>query len=158
MAELRDDLRPAHRHGQGRLQAQMALRENALAALVELVDEAEVPESLVDDEVRQRLHDLGHRLEEQRISIEQFLEATGRTGEELVAEIRVEAHRAVKADLALRALAEAEALEVTDDELDGRDRGHGRPAGDRARPSCASSSTTPAGPPRYARSRGRPRR
>jgi len=95
----------------------MALREGALGALVDLVDDAEVPEVLVDDEVRQRVHDLNHRLEEQRIGLEQFLSATGRSGEELVAEVRVEAFRTVKADLALRALAEAEDLEVTDEDL-----------------------------------------
>jgi trigger factor len=116
VAELRDDLR--ERIGKVKVvQSQMALRENALAALVELVDDAEVPEVLVEEELQQRVHDLSHRLEEQRISIEQFLQATGRTGEELVAEVRMEAHRSVKADLALRALADAESLEVTEEEL-----------------------------------------
>lgn len=116
VAELRDDLR--QRIGKVKVaQTRLARQENALAALVDLVDDDEVPEVLVEDEVHQRVQDLSHRLEGQRISIDQFLQATGRTGEELVAEVRVEAHRAVKADLALRALADAEALEVTDDEL-----------------------------------------
>jgi trigger factor len=116
VAELREDL--GRRIGTAKgLQARFAKRENALTALAELVDEAEVPDILVEEEVRQRVHDLSHRLEEQRISIEQFLEATGRTGEELVAQVRVESQRAVRADLALRALADAEALEVTDDDL-----------------------------------------
>lgn len=113
---LRQDLRD--RIGRVKVvQAQLALRDSALAALVELVDDAEVPEALVDEEVRQRVHDLTHRLEDQRIGLEQYLQATGRTGDDLVAEIRGEAHRSVKADLGLRALAEAEALEVTDDEF-----------------------------------------
>ena len=117
VAELREDLQT--RIGKVKIvQAQMALRENALAALVDLVDDDEVPEVLVEEEVRQRVHDLSHRLEEQRIGIDQFLQATGRSGDELVAEIRAEAHRSVKADLGLRSLAEAEALEVTEDELD----------------------------------------
>ena len=99
------------------MQCRMLLRDGALAALVELVDDDEVPAVLVDAEVQQRLHDLGHRLEGQRLTIEQFLEMTGRSGDELVAEVRVDAHRAVKADLALRAVADAEGLEVSDDEL-----------------------------------------
>lgn len=114
--ELRADLR--RRLDQvKKVQAQMALRERAVAALVELVEDDAVPEVLVEEEVRERVHDLGHRLEEQRINMQDFLRATGRTGEELVEEVRVEARRSVRADLALRALAEAEALEVTDDEL-----------------------------------------
>ena len=99
------------------LQANFARRDGALAALAALVDDDEVPEILVEEEVRERVHDLSHRLEEQHIGIDQFLEATGRTGDELVAQVREDARSSVKVDLALRALAEAEALEVTDDEL-----------------------------------------
>lgn len=114
--ELRADLRT--RIGRVKvLQTRLAQRENALGALAELVDEDEVPEVLVEEEVRQRVHDLSHRLEEQRIGLDAFLQATGRTGDELVAQVRTDALRAVKVDLALRALAEAEALEVTDDEM-----------------------------------------
>lgn len=115
--ELRADMR-------GRLgrvkafQAAMARRERALGALAALVDDDEVPEILVEEEVRERVHSLSHRLEEQRIGLEQFLAATGRTGDELVVQVREDARSAVKVDLALRALADAEALEVTDDELD----------------------------------------
>jgi len=116
LSELKDDLR--ERIGKAKVvQTQFARREKAVEALADLVDDDEVPEILVEEEVRQRVHDLSHRLEEQRISIEQFLEATGRTGEELVEEVRVDARRAVKVDLALRALATAEALEVTDEEM-----------------------------------------
>jgi trigger factor len=117
VAALRADL--AGRIGKMKaLQARMQLREGALAALVGLVDDDEVPEILVDEEVQQRVHDLSHRLEAQRITVEQFLSATGQTGDELVAQVRQEAFRAVKADLALRAVADAEGLEVSDEELD----------------------------------------
>lgn len=113
---LRDDLRKrlTQMHV---LQAQLALRERTLAALVELVAE-DPPEALVATEVRERLHDLGHRLEARKISLEQFLAAAGRDEESLLAEIRAEAAQAVRADLALRALADAQSVEVTDEELD----------------------------------------
>ena len=58
------------------MQAQMALRSNALEALVELVQD-DPPESLIDTEVRERLHDLGHRLDQRHISLEQFLAGVG---------------------------------------------------------------------------------
>ena len=117
VSELRDDL-------QGRLarvkavQADLARRESALEALGALVDEDEVPGVLVDEEVQERVHTLSHRLEEQHIGLEEFLAASGRTGDELVAQVRADAQRSVKIDLALRALADAEALEVTDDEFE----------------------------------------
>jgi trigger factor len=114
--ELKNDL--SERIGQVKLvQAQMALREASLAALAELVDESEVPESLIDAEVNERLHDLSHRLEAQKISVDQFLAVTGQSGDDLIAGLRSDAQRAVKVDLALRALALAEGIELSDEEL-----------------------------------------
>jgi trigger factor len=100
-----------------RVQAQMALRNEALNALVELVGE-EAPEPLVAQEMERRLHDLAHRLEAQGATIAQYLEATGTSQEQLVEGLRGDAVGAVKADLALRALAEAEGLEAAEAEVD----------------------------------------
>jgi len=114
--ELRDDLRRRLRQVRV-LQAQLALRDRALEALVALVVQ-EPPEVLVEEETRERIHDLDHRLEERRVTLSQFLQAAGRSEEELLAELRAEAVRDVRADLALRALADAEGIEVDDDELE----------------------------------------
>lgn len=117
LEELRADLRT--RIGKVKIvQAQFALQANALSALAQLVDEAEVPEVLVDEEVRRRLHDLEHRLADQRVTLPQFLAASGRTPEELLQELRTAGREDVKGDLALSALAEAEQIEVTDEDLD----------------------------------------
>ncbi|HMK13176.1 MAG TPA: trigger factor [Acidimicrobiales bacterium] len=99
------------------MQSQMALRERAATALGELVDD-EVPEALVEDEMRTRLQDLGLRLQAQGISIEQYLAATGRSQPEFVEELRANAREAAKVDLALRAVADAEVIEATDEEID----------------------------------------
>ena len=64
-----------------RVQAAMALRNGALEALVELVD-GDPPPALVDSEVERRVHDLQHRLEAQRATVEQYLEAIGQTPEQ----------------------------------------------------------------------------
>jgi trigger factor len=117
VAELRDDLR-TRLAAMKSIQAQMALRQGALRALAELVDDEQVPEALVEDELRQRVQDLGRRLEEQRLSVPQLLAATGRTEEALLEELRGESRQTVKQDLALRALADAESLEATDEEMD----------------------------------------
>lgn len=98
-------------------QANLALRQRAVDALVELVDE-EIPPVMVEEELAERVHDLSHRLESQGIGLGQFLAATGRDESEIIDELRASALHGVKADLALRAVAEAEAIEVTDDEVD----------------------------------------
>ncbi|HUC37381.1 MAG TPA: trigger factor [Acidimicrobiales bacterium] len=116
LEELRADLK--QRLAQIKVvQAQLASRDRALEALIALVED-DPPEALVDEETKERLHDLGHRLEARRMTLDQFLEASGRSREELLAEIRSEAVRDVLADLALRALADAEGIEVSDEELD----------------------------------------
>ena len=100
-----------------KVQAQLALRDEAVEALVELVDD-DVPEALVGQEAERRLHDLAHRLEAQGATIPQYLEATSTTQEELLEGLKTTAVQAVKADLALRAVADAEGIEVTDDDVD----------------------------------------
>ena len=117
VAELKADI--ADRMSRVKLiQSQMALRQKSLEALAGLVAEDDVPEVLVDAEVNERLHDLQHRLEAQKMSLAEYFQATGSTPDELLAAVRVDADAAVKADLALRALVEAEELPLSDDELD----------------------------------------
>jgi len=99
------------------VEAQMALQQKTVEALCELVTE-EIPEQLVLEELRERIHDLNHRLEGQGMSLGQFLGVTGRSEEEFLEELRAQALQSVKADLALRALVEAEAIEISDEELD----------------------------------------
>ncbi len=117
LAELRADI--TDRISRVKLvQSQMALREKTIEAVAELVQDEDVPEVLVDSEVNERLHDLQHRLESQKLGLAEYLQATGRTPDDLISAVRIDAHRAVKADLALRALAEAETLTLSDEELD----------------------------------------
>ncbi|MHB8219296.1 MAG: trigger factor [Acidimicrobiales bacterium] len=116
LSELRQDL--AERVAAAKqAQARILVQERALGALADLVDVDEVPSVLVADQVRRSIHDLSHRLEEQGIGFDRFLEATGRTGDDLVAEVRVDALQTVKVDLALRSLADKEGIEVSDEEM-----------------------------------------
>jgi trigger factor len=114
--ELRADI--TKRLKQRRIvQAQLALQQKTIEALVELVTE-DVPEILVQGELRERIHDLNHRLEEQKIGLGQFLAATGRDEQEFLDELRAGALQGVKSDLALRSLVDLEHIELTDEELD----------------------------------------
>lgn len=97
--------------------ANMALREKVGEALADLVDD-EIPEALIAAEMRERLNDLGLRLQAQGVSLEQWLGLSGRTQEQLLEELREAAVTSAKVDLALRAVADAEGLEATDDDLD----------------------------------------
>lgn len=115
VAALRDDMK-GRLSAMKRVQSQLALHEKVVEALVSLVDE-DPPEVLVDNEVNRRAHDLVQRLEAQGADVNQYLQAMGTTGDELGAQLREQAVGAVKSDLALRAVVEAEAIEASEDDL-----------------------------------------
>ena len=100
-----------------RVQSQLALRQGVIDSLVQLVDD-EPPEALVATEVDRRARDLVHRLSHQGASVEQYLAATGQSGEDLTNQLREQAVSAVKADLALRAVIEAEGITGDEEEVE----------------------------------------
>ncbi|MGH9264431.1 MAG: trigger factor [Acidimicrobiales bacterium] len=100
-----------------RLEVAIQVRDKVVEALVELVDD-EVPEALVSTEMERRLRSFAHRLSHQGVDVERFLESLGEQQGEFVAQLRTEATSAVKADLGLRAVAELEGFDATDDEVE----------------------------------------
>ncbi len=114
--ELRDDL-AKRMTAVRRMQAQMSIRDKVGDALAELV-EADPPEALINNEMQQRLQDFAMRLQAQGLTLDQWLDSSGQDSAEFVANLREVSTKAAKFDLALRAVAEAEELEATDDDLD----------------------------------------
>lgn len=94
--------------------AQAAIDKAVEAAKVEL------PEVMVDREIHELMHRFEHNLSYQGIGLEQYLAYIKKTSEELHEDFRPEAEKRVKTDLVLAAIAKAENLEVTDEELDAR--------------------------------------
>ncbi|MEZ5378736.1 MAG: trigger factor [Acidimicrobiales bacterium] len=113
---LRDDYRK--RLTETRVNQANTARRNAVAeAVAELVSDDDIPEALVEMEVENRAQDLAMRLQAQGLTIEQYLQFSGRDQGDLVAELRATAGTSAKMDLALRAVAVAEGLQVTDAEI-----------------------------------------
>jgi trigger factor len=99
------------------VQIRQGFVEKAVAALADLVDD-EPPATLVNNEVRARAQDTFERIQRQGLSVEQYFQLTGQDPGLFTAGLTDAATRSVKADLALRAVAAAEGLDVDDDELD----------------------------------------
>ena len=72
---------------------------------------------MVGQEMQERLQDLAMRLQAQGMQLDQYLAMTGADPETFSQELRDTAIQAVKVDLALRAVADAESIECTDDDL-----------------------------------------
>jgi trigger factor len=100
-----------------RAQSQAALRSQAIEAVADLVLD-DPPEPLVNEEITHRAHELENALRQQGLNIGQYLTATGRSQQQLIDELRAQSIQAVKADLALRAVAELENIEITEADVD----------------------------------------
>ena len=91
-------------------------RDKVLEALL-AATEVPLPESVVQGEVEWRQHDIGHQLEGAGLDLDAYLSAEGRTREDFEAEVQRNSETAVKTQLVLDAVADAEQLGVSDAEL-----------------------------------------
>ncbi|MGH9128302.1 MAG: trigger factor [Acidimicrobiales bacterium] len=116
MEELRTHLR-SRLTSIKRERARLSVRDLALGALVELVVD-DPPEPLVSGELQRRIQDFGQHLDRRRIDLQKYLSMSGLTQEQLVDDLRHTSTLAVKSDLALRALIDAESIQSTEEDLD----------------------------------------
>lgn len=100
------------------IEAQMSQRDAVLMAISDLVPADAAPQVLIEQETQERLHDLGHRLSQQNIQLDMFLQMTNQTPDELLETMRQDAQRAVRIDLALRGVAAAQGLTPTEAEVE----------------------------------------
>jgi trigger factor len=91
-------------------------RDKVLEALLAATD-VPLPESAVAGEVDWRQHDINHQLQNAGVDVQTYLTSEGKTQEEFDTEIRTNAETAVKSQLVLDAIADAEQLGVSDAEL-----------------------------------------
>jgi trigger factor len=91
-------------------------RERALDALLARVD-IPLPEDLVNHEIASRSRSLADRLERSGNTMDEYLEATNQSAEELDTQFAEDARRSVKAGFILDKLATQEELGVDQDEL-----------------------------------------
>ncbi len=97
-------------------QARNVFIERVTSALAELV-EIDAPQSMVDGDLQARVQNTVQQFQAQGIAIEQWLAATGQDVDSFIGALRVQSEKAVKVDLALRAVATAEGLGVDEDDL-----------------------------------------
>lgn len=99
-----------------RVQQGVQARDKILESLLESV-EVPLPEKVVEAEVSNRRHDAIHDLDHSEEALAELLETEGRSVEEFDSELRSEAEKAVRTQLLLDAIADAEKTSVDDNEL-----------------------------------------
>ena len=115
LEELKKDLKAkVEEEAKNRADAEM---KNSLVEKVSEGTELEVPEAMVETQIDNMLMELNYQLQYQGLQLEQLLQMTGRTIEELRNEKREEATKLVKSSLILEAIAKAENVEVSEEEV-----------------------------------------
>lgn len=96
------------------------IQNNFVGKLIQKVvadSKVDVPKSMVVREVENRMAEMNQQLAMQGMDLDQYLKMTGMTKEQAFNQIAPMAHNKVQVDLVLEAIAKAENLEVTAEEL-----------------------------------------
>ncbi len=93
------------------------LREKVLNAVIDQ-SQITIHPLLIQEEAEEMLHQLSHMLEEQRMSLEQYLMMVRKTREEYLQDIQPDAEKRVKRQLVLDALADKESISVLPEEVE----------------------------------------
>lgn len=118
IADLRADRR--RRLEEAAERAADAQMRDALLEQVVAGAEVELPTVMVDQELGRLREEFEFSLWQRGMTLERYLEASEQTEEELLERLRPNAVQQVKAELVLEAIAKAEQLEPTEEEIDAR--------------------------------------
>lgn len=95
-----------------------AEKENqALEKVMELA-EVEMPGPMVEEQVSQMINEFASRLGQQGLSIDQYMQMTGMQPQMLMDQMRPEAEKRIKSRLVLEAVAKAENITATEEDID----------------------------------------
>ncbi len=102
-------------------QSEIKVKGDHLKAVIsKVVDNAsvEIPEVMFTERIKDMVEDMSRNLTQQGMTLEQYYQYTNSTEEIMVERLRPQAVEGVKTDLVLEAIAKAEGIEVTEDEVD----------------------------------------
>ena len=93
------------------------MQDAALAKVVE-ANEVEIPSVMIEDEIDRMIQELDQQLRYQGRSVDQYVEFVGKDAKAFRDELRPDAERQVKTRMLLNGIAEAEKIEVSQEELE----------------------------------------
>jgi trigger factor len=73
---------------------------------------------MVEGDLQARVQNMVRQFQAQGISVDQWLQLTGQTPDTFIAALRVQSEKAVKVDLAMRAVVVAEGITADDDDIE----------------------------------------
>jgi trigger factor len=116
LAELREDITRRITEAV-EAETQMRFRGMALDALAGNLT-SEVPATFVQSRMQEMARGMADTLRSRGFTLQDYLQATGQSGEQVIEAMRPQAEDAVRKDLVLEAVANAENIEVSDERLE----------------------------------------
>ncbi|MFZ5752749.1 MAG: trigger factor [Bacillota bacterium] len=80
--------------------------------------EIEIPQSMIENRVNTMVENFAYRLQQQGISFDYYMQATNTNIDDIKNNYRTEAEASLRSDLVLEAIAKAESITVSEEELD----------------------------------------
>ncbi len=78
----------------------------------------DIPDPMIDLQVEQMLQDFAMNMQQQGISIEQYMQITGLTAEKMMQDMRPQALKRIQSSLLLSKIAEVEDIQVTEEDIE----------------------------------------
>ena len=94
-----------------------AAKENAAVDKAIENAEMEIPDAMINTQVRQMMNDFASRMQSQGLTMEQYFQFTGMTVEKMQEEMKPQALKRIQTRLVLEKIAETENIEVSEDEV-----------------------------------------
>lgn len=95
-----------------------AAREAAAVEKAVANAQMEIPDPMVEGQVRQMADDFARRIQSQGLTVEQYFQFTGMTAEKLLDQMRPDALKRIQNSLVLEAIAQAEDIQISDERLE----------------------------------------
>ena len=113
--EYRDEIRK--KLASRKEESAKAAKEEAVIDAIIADAKMDIPEAMVETQQRQMVQDYAQRLQSQGLSMEQYMQFTGMTREMLLEQVKPQVMRRIQSRLVLEAVAAAEGIEVTEEEI-----------------------------------------
>ncbi|MBQ7614467.1 MAG: trigger factor [Butyrivibrio sp.] len=95
-----------------------AKREDEVVRVVIDDAEMELPEAMIETQQRQMVNEFAQRLQMQGMNMDQYLQYTGSSVDQMLAQVKPQAIERIKSRLVLEAVAAAENIEISDKDLE----------------------------------------
>lgn len=115
IAEYKEDLKK--KLAENKEEALKREREETVIGKIIENAQMDIPEQMVEAQTRQMTQEFAQRLSSQGLSIDQYMQFTGLTPQKMIEELKPQALKRIQSRLVLEAVAAAENIETSEDEL-----------------------------------------